>query len=37
MYRQTSKELIDRIESDWEMIERIREGRTCWRSATSTS
>jgi hypothetical protein len=27
MYRQTSKELIDRIESDWEMIERIREGK----------
>jgi methyl-accepting chemotaxis protein len=27
MYRQTSQELIDRIESDWEMIERIREGK----------
>lgn len=27
MYRQTSKELIDRIENDWEMIERIREGK----------
>jgi len=27
MYRQTSKELIGRIESDWEMIERIREGK----------
>jgi methyl-accepting chemotaxis protein len=27
MYRQTSQELIGRIESDWEMIERIREGK----------
>jgi hypothetical protein len=27
MYRQTSQELIDRIETDWEMIERIREGK----------
>jgi methyl-accepting chemotaxis protein len=27
MYRQTSQELIERIESDWEMIERIREGK----------
>ena len=27
MYRKTSQELIERIESDWEMIERIREGK----------
>ncbi|MGA2614039.1 MAG: methyl-accepting chemotaxis protein [Spirochaetia bacterium] len=27
MYGQASTELIDRIESDWEMIERIREGK----------
>ncbi len=27
LYRQTSQELIERIESDWEMIERIREGK----------
>jgi methyl-accepting chemotaxis protein len=27
MYRQTSQELIERIETDWEMIERIREGK----------
>ncbi|HVP18689.1 MAG TPA: methyl-accepting chemotaxis protein [Spirochaetia bacterium] len=27
MYGQASSELIDRIESDWEMIERIREGK----------
>lgn len=27
MYRKTSQELIGRIESDWEMIERIREGK----------
>jgi hypothetical protein len=27
MYRQTSQELVERIESDWEMIERIREGK----------
>jgi methyl-accepting chemotaxis protein len=27
MYRQTSAELVERIESDWEMIERIREGK----------
>jgi methyl-accepting chemotaxis protein len=27
MYRQTSQELIERIESDWEMIERTREGK----------
>jgi methyl-accepting chemotaxis protein len=27
LYRQTSQELIDRIETDWEMIERIREGK----------
>jgi methyl-accepting chemotaxis protein len=27
MYRQTSAELIERIESDWDMIERIREGK----------
>ena len=27
MYRQTSVELVERIESDWEMIERIREGK----------
>ena len=26
MYRRTSRELIERIESDWEMMERIREG-----------
>jgi methyl-accepting chemotaxis protein len=27
MYRQTSAELVERIENDWEMIERIREGK----------
>jgi hypothetical protein len=27
MYRQTSGELVERIESDWEMVARIREGK----------